>query len=65
MKEHVDDALDATRAAIEEGVVPDGGVALIRASRRALENMGMSGCLEMRLLERTWSFWQPWSLCAK
>jgi len=30
-KDRVDDALAATRAAIEEGVVPGGGVALIRA----------------------------------
>ena len=35
-KARVEDALHATRAAIEEGVVPGGGVALIRASR-ALE----------------------------
>jgi len=31
-KDHVDDALHATRAAVEEGIVPGGGVALIRAS---------------------------------
>ena len=30
-KAHVEDALHATRAAVEEGVVPGGGVALIRA----------------------------------
>ena len=30
-KDRVDDALRATRAAIEEGIVPDGGVAYIRA----------------------------------
>jgi chaperonin GroEL len=30
-KDRVDDALNATRAAIEEGVVPGGGVALVRA----------------------------------
>ncbi|GLK68994.1 chaperonin GroEL [Hansschlegelia plantiphila] len=30
-KDRVDDALNATRAAIEEGVVPGGGVALLRA----------------------------------
>ncbi|WP_190599998.1 chaperonin GroEL [Candidatus Vesicomyidisocius sp. SY067_SCS001] len=29
-KDHVDDALHATRAAVEEGVVPGGGVALVR-----------------------------------
>jgi len=30
-KDRVDDALNATRAAIEEGIVPGGGVALLRA----------------------------------
>ena len=30
-KDRVDDALHATRAAVEEGVVPGGGVALLRA----------------------------------
>jgi chaperonin GroEL len=32
-KDRVDDALNATRAAVEEGIVPGGGVALLRASR--------------------------------
>ncbi|HTI03519.1 MAG TPA: chaperonin GroEL [Acidisoma sp.] len=32
-KDRVDDALHATRAAVEEGVVPGGGVALARASQ--------------------------------
>jgi chaperonin GroEL len=31
-KDRVDDALNATRAAIEEGIVPGGGVALVRAA---------------------------------
>jgi chaperonin GroEL len=31
-KDRIDDALHATRAAVQEGVVPGGGVALIRAS---------------------------------
>jgi len=30
-KDRVDDALSATRAAVEEGIVPDGGVAYLRA----------------------------------
>ena len=30
-KDRVDDALNATRAAIAEGIVPGGGVALLRA----------------------------------
>ncbi len=32
-KARVEDALHATRAAVEEGIVPGGGVALIRAQR--------------------------------
>ncbi|MCO6499458.1 MAG: chaperonin GroEL [Vicingus serpentipes] len=32
-KDRVDDALSATRAAIEEGIIPGGGVALIRAEK--------------------------------
>jgi chaperonin GroEL len=32
-KDRVDDALHATRAAIEEGIIPGGGVALLRAGR--------------------------------
>ena len=32
-KDRVDDALHATRAAVEEGIVPGGGVALTRASK--------------------------------
>ena len=35
-KDRVEDALHATRAAVEEGIVPGGGVALLRASK-ALE----------------------------
>ncbi len=37
-KDRVDDALHATRAAVEEGVLPGGGVALLR-SVKALENL--------------------------
>jgi len=37
-KDRVDDALHATRAAVEEGIVPGGGIAYIRA-QKALENM--------------------------
>ena len=37
-KDRVDDALAATRAAVEEGIVPGGGVAYIRAVA-AMENM--------------------------
>ncbi len=41
-KDRVDDALHATRAAVEEGVVPGGGVALIRALQ-ALQALGLNG----------------------
>jgi chaperonin GroEL len=37
-KDRVDDALHATRAAVEEGIVPGGGVALLR-TRGALEKL--------------------------
>ncbi len=37
-KDRVDDALHATRAAVEEGIVPGGGVALLRAIK-ALEGL--------------------------
>ncbi len=37
-KDRVDDALNATRAAVEEGIVPGGGVALLKASK-ILEGM--------------------------
>jgi chaperonin GroEL len=40
-KARVEDALHATRAAVEEGVVPGGGVALIRASG-VLDNLRAS-----------------------
>ena len=35
-KDRVDDALNATRAAVEEGIVPGGGVALLRAKKAVL-----------------------------
>ncbi|AVG41500.1 chaperonin GroEL [Achromobacter insolitus] len=37
-KDRVEDALHATRAAVEEGIVPGGGVALLRA-REAIQDM--------------------------
>ena len=36
-KDRVDDAMHATRAAVEEGILPGGGVALLRASEGAQE----------------------------
>jgi chaperonin GroEL len=41
-KARVEDAMHATKAAVEEGIVPGGGVALIRAGR-VLENMTLPG----------------------
>ena len=39
-KDRVDDALHATRAAVEEGIIPGGGVALVRATNALLELEG-------------------------
>jgi len=41
-KARVEDALHATRAAVEEGIVPGGGIALLRASK-ALESVKAEG----------------------
>jgi len=41
-KGRVEDAMHATKAAVEEGIVPGGGVALLRASE-ALENLQVTG----------------------
>jgi chaperonin GroEL len=41
-KARVEDALHATRAAVEEGIVPGGGVALIRA-QKALDKLDLTG----------------------
>jgi chaperonin GroEL len=41
-KARVEDALNATRAAVEEGIVPGGGVALLRAAK-ALEHLKLAG----------------------
>jgi len=41
-KDRVEDALNATRAAVEEGIVPGGGVALVR-TLKALEKADASG----------------------
>ncbi len=44
-KHRVEDALSATRAAIEEGVIPGGGVALCQAAK-ALETTDLSSCTD-------------------
>ncbi len=41
-KDRVDDALHATRAAVEEGIVPGGGVALIRVEK-AIDRLDLEG----------------------
>ena len=41
-KDRVDDALHATRAAVEEGIVPGGGVALIRV-QKAIDKLSLDG----------------------
>jgi chaperonin GroEL len=40
-KDRIDDALHATRAAVEDGIVPGGGVALVRA-KQAIKNLSGS-----------------------
>ena len=42
-KFRVEDALNATRAAVDEGIVPGGGVALIRAATAAVKGLKLSG----------------------
>ncbi|MBH41140.1 MAG: chaperonin GroEL [Candidatus Magasanikbacteria bacterium] len=41
VKHRIEDAVGATKAAVEEGVVPGGGVALLRAAK-ALENINLN-----------------------
>lgn len=43
-KARVEDAMHATKAAVEEGIVPGGGVALLR-SQKALDNLKLEGDL--------------------
>jgi chaperonin GroEL len=54
-KARVEDALHATRAAIEEGVVPGGGVALIRALKALdkLEGVNEDQTVGIRILARS------------
>jgi chaperonin GroEL len=53
-KARVEDALHATRAAVEEGVVPGGGVALIRAQKAILKLEGANSdqTVGIRILSR-------------
>ncbi len=54
-KARVEDALHATRAAVEEGVVPGGGVALIRAQKALdkLEGPNEDQAVGIRILSRS------------
>jgi chaperonin GroEL len=53
-KDRVDDALNATRAAIEEGIIPGGGVALIRCidTLSALEGLNKDEQLGIQIVKR-------------
>jgi len=50
-KDRVDDALHATQAALSEGIVPGGGVALVRASSR-IQLSGVDGYNAGRIIVR-------------
>ncbi len=54
-KARVEDALHATRAAVEEGVVPGGGVALIRAQKAVekLQGVNEDQAFGIRILSRS------------
>jgi chaperonin GroEL len=54
-KARVEDALHATRAAVEEGVVPGGGVALIRAQKalEKLEGRNEDQAIGIKILSRS------------
>ena len=42
-KQRLEDALSASRAAMEEGIVPGGGTALLRAAQRAVDKIEATG----------------------
>src|SRR3954470_11629549 len=42
-KHRIEDAVSATRAAVEEGIVPGGGSALLHASAVLADNLGLTG----------------------
>jgi chaperonin GroEL len=48
-KARVEDAMHATKAAVEEGIVPGGGVALLRASANSLDKLAKSLDEDQRL----------------
>ena len=55
-KDRVDDAMHATRAAVEEGILPGGGVALLRsveALKRLRTKMRISGMVSRSSVRRS------------
>jgi chaperonin GroEL len=42
-KHRIEDAVAATKAAVEEGIVPGGGAALVHASQALADNLGLRG----------------------
>ena len=42
-KHRIEDAVRNAKAAVEEGIVPGGGVALIQAGKKAFENLNLTG----------------------
>src|SRR5690606_20246756 len=42
-KHRLEDAISATRAAIEEGIVPGGGSALVHVAAKGFDTLGLSG----------------------
>ena len=54
-KARVEDAMHATKAAVEEGIVPGGGVALLRCiqgARRAVEGRGRRAAIGINIVRR-------------
>jgi chaperonin GroEL len=47
-KARVEDALHATRAAVEEGILPGGGVALLRARKALDDTLKKKACAATR-----------------
>jgi len=56
-KDRVDDALNATRAAVEEGIVPGGGVALLYAAKALGKIEGdNTGSVVLAAVDDTWNY---------
>jgi chaperonin GroEL len=53
-KHRIEDALSATKAAVEEGIVPGGGTVLLNAQRALREGLGLAGdqLTGLRIVER-------------